>query len=112
MLPVFWPPVLMIILLLAFLAWLGWAFFYDLVELFINGVIIYFIGLRANAEINEGKLNLYMGSAVIGLAVIALAGNFLRGWHAWKFTTWVLLSFAVAQAAIIAHRHYTKKQKK
>ena len=112
MLPIFWPPILVLIILVASLFWFGWVFLYDIISLFINGVILYFIGLRANAEIQEGKTNLYISAAVLGLVIIAFSKNFLKGLLIWRFTTWIIVSFIIAQAVIIIHYYYKKKQKK
>jgi hypothetical protein len=91
--------------------WTGYTFLYDLISLFINGVILYFIGLRSYVEVQEGKHYLYLGSAIIGLIATGLTENFLKGWLIWRFTTWIIISFVIAQAVIIFNYYYKKKKK-
>ena len=91
-----WPSIIALIVLLSFFILLGMVFLYDIITLILNGVIIYVIGLRTFAEIRKHHklLNAYVVAGVVSLAVILFIGNFLP---LWKFTTFLVLAFVLAQ---------------
>ena len=92
-----WPSIIALVVLIVFLALLGIVFIWDIFALIINGIIIYVIGLRTFAEIRKHhkRLNVYVVTGVISLAVIMFWRNFLP---LWKFTTFLILAFVLAQA--------------
>ncbi|MBN2111895.1 hypothetical protein JW707_02220, partial [Candidatus Woesearchaeota archaeon] len=57
-----------LIILIIFFVYMGWSFFIPVTELFINGLIIYALFLRAYAEIKkENKQAFYIGGAVCAM---------------------------------------------
>ena len=65
-----------------------------IIEVLINGAIIYFIFLKASADITKrNKLNIYVISALISLIFLVLAGNMFP---LWWFTTFSVLTMFIA----------------
>ncbi len=100
-----------LIVIIVFFIYLGWMFVLSILELFINGIIIYALFLRSHVEIvKEGKHYFYLAGAAAAIIVYLLAGNFLSGLLVWGITTWLVLAFIFSQIGI--HGHYLHKKYK
>ena len=92
-----------------FLGYLGWRFVVPVFDLFINGVFIYGIYLRAHVDIiNEKKYYFYLAGAVAAIIVYALAGNVFANLRFWSFTTWLFLAMVLSQIGMAGHKYYLK----
>lgn len=104
--------IIALIVIIAFFAYLGWIFFFSILELLINGVLIYVLFLRAYVEIiRERKHYFYLGGAAFAMIVYYFLRNFLSGVYVWDITTYLLLAFIFAQAGQLIH-YLQKKYKK
>ena len=84
-----------------------------MLELVINGIIIYMIFLRSYAEITkEAKHYFYLGGAAASIIAYVITGNFLRPLLVWGAVTWLILAFAFSQIGIHSHVLYKKKYSK
>jgi len=106
------PAIIALIVIILFGIYLGWLYLVPAAELFVNGIIIYAIFLRAYVEIvKEGKYHFYLAGAAAAIIVYALAGNFLGGLLVWGVTTWIVLAMAFAQIGMLGHSLYIKRKK-
>ena len=102
-----------LIVIVLFFLYLGWVFLFPVLELVINGILIYVIFLRSQVEIvKEGKHYFYLGGAAASIIVYMIAGNFLSPLLVWGVTTWLILAFAFSQIGIHSHVLYKKKYSK
>ena len=62
----------------------------DVISLFINGFIIYVLGLRSFNEVKQGQYHLYTICGLLSLFLLLLFGNFLG--FLWSFTTFLILT--------------------
>lgn len=91
-----------LIVMIVFALYLGFVFFIPILELLINGILIYAMFLRSYTEIKkEKKHNFYIGGSLCAVAVFFISGNFLSKIYVWSFTTFLVLLFAFAQAGLI-----------
>jgi hypothetical protein len=90
-----WPPIIGFLLFIILVITIGSLFLLTVVELLVNGVIIYLAGIRGLKELNRGWMKEYAVGAIISIAVMAVKGNVIR--LLWPFTTWLLLAFLIAQ---------------
>ncbi|RLE47736.1 hypothetical protein DRJ25_01685 [Candidatus Woesearchaeota archaeon] len=76
-------------------------------EALLNGVILYFVSLKAYADITKRKLlKKYVFSAVVSAIFIAIVGNMFP---VWVFTTWALLTvFVVVLTNIVQTKRSVK----
>lgn len=96
------PAIIALIVIIVFFAYLGWMFFIPLLELFINGILLYAVFLRSYVEIvKEKKQSFYLGGAVAAMIIYLLAGRFLSGVLVWGITTFIILAFAFAQIGML-----------
>jgi hypothetical protein len=97
-----WTFITALVVMIIFFIYLGWMFFVPVIELIINGAIIYALFLRGHAEIvKEKKHGFYMGAAVAAMIVYVIGGNFLSGLHVWGITTFLILAFVLAQVGVL-----------
>ncbi len=102
-----------LIVFILFMAYLGWLFLFDILELVINGAIIYALFLRSWVEIaREEKYYFYLGGAAAALVVYYFSRNFLEGIYFWGITTYIVLSFVFAQIGMLGHYVYVRYLKK
>ncbi len=80
----------------------GVMFLGTVVELIINAIVIYLIGIRSLKEVNKGWLKEYGIGIVVGLVALWLVGNVIP--ILWPFSTWLVIAFIAAQFA-----HHLKK---
>jgi len=90
-----WPPILGLILFIILLLIIGTLFLLTVVEILVNGILIYLAGSRSLKELNRGWLKEYGIGALIAIAIIAVKGNIVG--VLWPFTTWLILTFLAAQ---------------
>jgi len=69
------------------------------VEVLINGAIIYFIFLKASADIRKRKrLKIYLIAGIVALFLLALFGNMFP---VWGITAWAILTIFFAMLMVI-----------
>jgi hypothetical protein len=71
-------------------------------DLIINAIVIYLVGIRSVKELDKGWLKEYAWGAVIGILILAFAGNVIS--FLWHFTTWLVIMFVVAQVIRYAQK--------
>lgn len=65
-------------------------FFSAILTAVINGTILYFLFIKANADIRKRKmLSSYMISALVALIFLSISGNMFP---VWSFTTWAMIT--------------------
>ena len=100
-----------LVAIILFFIYLGWIFFFSVLELLINGIAIYAIFLRAWVEIvREERHYFYLGGAAAAMVLYILAGNFLSGILVWGVTTYLLLAFAFSQLGLLGHCLYKRRR--
>ncbi len=93
----FWS-IFVIILVLFSIAVFSIVFLPTILEVLINGAIIYFILLKASADITKrNRLKLYLFSGIISLFFMLISGNFLP---LWSITTWTVLTMFIVLLVI------------
>jgi hypothetical protein len=107
-----WPSIVALIVFVAFLFYLGYAFLYDVAQLVINGAIIYFVGLRTFVELNGAEKEVgyaYTFSAIIALGIVSITGSFIP--FVWSFTIFLVLTLIIKHILMYARKHYKKLKK-
>lgn len=91
------PSIIGLLAFLLLLLVLGWMFALTVIEIFVNGIILYLLGVRTLREIDRGLLREYGIGFVVALIVLAAGGNVFG--FLWWLTTFVVMWFIVAQIA-------------
>ncbi len=90
-----WPQILLMVGALVAILFFGFLFINDMVQIAVNGVILYLVGLRAYVELTKHKrVQEYIIGFAVALVVITLIGNLFP---LWKLTTFVVVTFIAAQ---------------
>jgi len=90
-----WPSILLVIGFIVVLGVMGILFLMPLIEVAINGILLYFLFLRMYTEITKYKRGEdYLISGVAAALILAITKNFLP---LWWLTTGILLMFVIAQ---------------
>ena len=98
---------------LLLMAYLGYLFLTPVLELIINGIILYIIFLRANVEFTkEKKSYFYLGGATAAIIIYILSGNFLKNLHIWSATTFIIITFICSQIGIYGHKFHKRNKEK
>lgn len=108
------PSIAALVVFVIFMAYLGWMFLFPLIELFINGMILYVLFLRSHVEVwKEGKYSYYLAGAIISMVAYLFLGNFLKDLFVWGITTFLVIAFIFAQGGMVVHMlHKTHKKLK
>lgn len=102
--------IIALVVFILFLVYLGFQFLISILELFINGIFLYAIFLRAYAELaKEKKFDFYLGGAVISMAFYLIFGNPFSGFYVWDITSFIFFTFFFAQVVMLVHREYSKR---
>ncbi len=71
-----------------------------IIEVLINGAIIYFIFLKASADIRKrNRLKMYLFAGLVSALFLALVGNILP--FLWMVTTWTALTMFIVALIVI-----------
>jgi hypothetical protein len=101
-----------LIVFIVFCVYMGWIYLVPVAQLAVNGIVLYAIYLRSEAEIvKEKKFDYYLGGATFGMVIYVLAGNFLEGLLVWGPTAYIIIAFICAQIGIAGnflHKKYKK----
>ncbi len=107
------PSIIALIVLILFLIYLGIQFLLGILELFINGVLLYVIFLRAYTElVKEKKYNPYIAGAAIAMITYLILGNILSKILVWGPVTYIFEAFVFAQIVYYFHKKYKRKRRK
>ncbi|MBI4148169.1 hypothetical protein HY490_02665 [Candidatus Woesearchaeota archaeon] len=90
-----WPQLLMMILFLVGALFFLFLFINDIIQVAVNGILLYLIGLRTYVELTKYKrFEAYVWGFAVALVAVTLIGSLAP---LWKLTTFVVVMFAVAQ---------------
>ncbi len=104
-----WATIIVTIVFIVFLFYLGYSFLFNIIELILNGFIIYAVGLRTFVELNGAEKEIgyaYTFSAIIALGIVAITGSFLP--FVWSFTIFLVLTFIIKHLMMYIRKHYKK----
>lgn len=102
-----WATIIVTIAFIVFLFYLGYSFLFNVIELVVNGFIIYAVGLRTFVELNGAEKEIgyaYTFSAIIALGIVAITGKFLP--ILWSFTIFLVLTFMIKHLMMYVRKHY------
>jgi hypothetical protein len=100
-----------LIIFILFMVYLGFAFLFTVLELFINGALIYMMFWRTYVEIRkEKKQNFYLAGAVLAMVTYLIFRNFLSAVFVWPVTMYLLEAFILAQVIQYGMKKYYKKK--
>jgi uncharacterized membrane protein len=107
-----WASLIALVVFAAFLFYLGYAFLIDVIQLIVNGFIIYVVGLRTFVELrraNKEVWYIYIFSAIIALAIVSLTGSFIP--LIWAFTLFLVFTFLIKHGVMLAKKRSKKFRK-
>ena len=94
-----------LVVFIFFMVYLGFMFVLPILELAINGLILYVLFLRGHVEVwKEGKYSYYLAGAIISMIAYLFLGNFLKPLFVWSATTFLIIAFIFAQVGMIVHK--------
>ena len=92
-------PLTALVVFIIFMATMGVFFLFDILSLFLNGIVILAIALRSFAEIEkEKKCKAYGIGVILSIILTVLFGNLLA---LWWITTLIVLAFLIAQIVLL-----------
>jgi hypothetical protein len=102
------PTIIGLVLFILLIVLLGYIFTATIIEVVLNGVLIYLILLRAWTElVRKARTKEYIIGAVAALLICFIRGNVVP--QLWTMTTFLAITFIVAE---IAHLFFIKRKKK
>jgi hypothetical protein len=104
-----WATITALIVFIVFLVYLGHSFLFGVVELIVNGFIIYFTGLKMSVELNGAEKQVgyaYTFSMIISLGIVSITGSFIP--FVWSFTIFLVLTLIIKHILMYARKHYKK----
>ena len=107
-----WATIVATIVFVTFLFYLGYAFLFNVIELIINGFLIYAVGLRTFVELNGAEKEVgysYTFSAIIALGIVAITGSFIP--FVWSFTIFLILTFVIKHLMMYIGKNHKKWKK-
>jgi hypothetical protein len=102
------PTIIGLVLFILLLALIGVIFTATIIELVLNGVLIYLILLRAWTElVRKARTKEYIIGAVAALLIYFIRGNIVP--QLWAITTFLITAFIIAEIAHLFLRGRKKK---
>lgn len=99
------PSIAVLVVFILLMVYLGFMFVLPILELAINGIILYVLFLRGQVEVwKEGKYGYYLAGAIISMIAYLFLGNFLKPLLVWGVTTFLIITFIFAQVGMIVHK--------
>lgn len=93
------PSILMLLAFVVFAVIIGAVFLVPLIAVAVNMVLLYFVFLKASADVTKRKrAKVYLVCTAVSAILIYIFGNFLP---LWRVTTTVLLALVMTQFFII-----------
>jgi uncharacterized membrane protein YhaH (DUF805 family) len=105
----FWFNFGVILIAVAFLIYIAAAFGTAIKGLLVNGLIIFVIVYRSYYEIKAGRIRYHAVGAMSSTLLLLFFGNF--GQPFWLLTTFLIISFLVAQILVLVQQQREPKQK-
>jgi hypothetical protein len=101
------PTILGILLFILLIVILGWVFAATVLDIAINGVLLYLVVMRAWADLVKGRLKIYTITGFFALLVFFIKAKIFT--FLWPITNFVVVWFLLAQAAILLSKMRKKK---
>ncbi|MEM4247569.1 MAG: hypothetical protein QXR48_02290 [Candidatus Woesearchaeota archaeon] len=104
------PTIIGLLLFVLLIVILGFVFAATVLDIAINGVILYLIAVRMWVELRKGAVKAYTISGLIALIVFFIKHKIFS--YLWPVTNFLIVWFVLAQVAMLIARLGGKRRKK
>ncbi|MEM4240299.1 MAG: hypothetical protein QXK08_03855 [Candidatus Woesearchaeota archaeon] len=104
-----WPAIIGLALFILLIVILGFVFAATVLDIVINGVILYLIAIRMWAEFKKGRIKECTVAGIIALVVFFIKAKIFT--YLWPVTNFLIVWFVLAQIAMLIAKLGKKRRK-
>lgn len=104
------PTIIGLLLFVLLIVILGFVFAATILDIAINGIILYLIAVRIWVELKKGRMKEYAVAGIIALIVFFVRAKIFG--YLWPVTNFLIVWFVLAQVAILISKRKRKKRNK